>query len=91
MVLDVLKRPAMWRPALALLAAAVVLLGAYGAERLSHQMMNAGALVGAWMMLVLLVGYIFLRFKPSVGIPILIGFAGGAVVVAVFAGMAMMA
>jgi hypothetical protein len=70
--------------------AGVVLGGARGAFLLSHQMMNPVALVGAWMMLALVIGYLVVRFRPSVGIPLLVGFAIGAVVVALFAGMGMM-
>lgn len=69
--------------------AAVVVIGAYAAEVLSGYMMNAVALVGAWMMLTLLVAYVVARFRPSVGGPLLVGFGAGAVVVALFAGMAM--
>jgi hypothetical protein len=90
MVLDILKRPTVWRPALVLCSAVVVLLGAYGAERLGGQMMNAGALVGAWMMLALVFCYLVVRFRPAVGIPIIVGFSGAAVFVAALAGMAMM-
>ncbi|TDV51873.1 hypothetical protein CLV71_1052 [Actinophytocola oryzae] len=70
--------------------AAVVIVGARGAFLLSQNMMNAIALVGSWVMLVLVVGYIVARFRPSAGIPMLVGFGVGAVVVAAFAGMGMM-
>ena len=53
-------------------------------------MMNAVALIGAWVMLVLVIGYLVTRFRPSVGIPVLAGFGIGAIVVALFAGMGMM-
>jgi hypothetical protein len=78
------------RIALALVAAGVTMAGARGAFLLSEQMMNAVALVGAWMMLALLLGYLAVRFRPSVGIPLLAGFGLGAIVVALFAGMGMM-
>lgn len=70
--------------------AAVVVAGACAADVLSGYMMNAVALVGAWMMVTLLVAYVVARFRPSVGGPLLVGFGAGAVVVALFAGMAMM-
>jgi hypothetical protein len=81
---------ALRRIAIAVLAACVTVAGARGAFLLSEQMMNAVALVGAWMMLVLLAGYLAVRFRPSVGIPLLAGFGLGAIVVAMFAGMGMM-
>ncbi len=70
--------------------AVVVAAGARGAYVLSGYMMNAVALVGAWMMLTLLGAALVTRFRPSVGGPLLVGFGAGAVVVALFAGMAMM-
>lgn len=85
----VLKRPAVWRSAVVLCSATVVLLGAYGADQLSAHMMNPVALVGAWMMLALLLCYLVVRFQPSVGVPMLVGFGASALVVAVFAGMTM--
>lgn len=71
--------------------AVLVAAGARGAYVLSDYMMNAVALVGAWMMLTLLCGYVVARFRPSIGGPLLVGYGVGAVVVALFAGMAMMA
>lgn len=83
-------KPAVWRLGLVVCTAAVVALGARGAFLLSEHMMNSVALVGAWVMLALTFGYLITRFRPSVGGPILVGVGAGAVVVAVFAGMAMM-
>jgi hypothetical protein len=71
--------------------AIVVVIGARFAVALSAHMMNAVALVGSWMMLVLVAGYLVTRFRPSFGVPVLCGFAISVVVVAVFAGMGMMA
>lgn len=85
----VLKRPVVWRSAIVLCSAMVVLLGAYGANQLSAHMMNPVALVGAWMMLALVLCYLVVRFQPSVGIPMFAGFGAGALVVAVLAGMTM--
>ena len=80
-----------WRRiGIAVLTAGVTLAGARGAFLLSQHMMSAVALVGAWMMLALVITYLVVRFRPSVGIPLLAGFATGAVVVALFAGMGMM-
>jgi hypothetical protein len=76
--------------AIAILAAGVVVAGARGAFLVSQDTMNVVALVGSWMMLALVSGYLVVRFRPSVGIPLLVGFGIGAVVVALFAGMAMM-
>jgi hypothetical protein len=76
---------------IAVVTAIVVVVGAQLAVLLSRHMMNAVALVGSWLMLVLLAGYLTTRFRPSFGIPMLLGFAFSAVVVAVFAGMGMMA
>jgi hypothetical protein len=84
------SQPTWRRISIALGTAAVVVAGARGAFLLSQHMMNAVALVGSWVMLVLVVGYIVARFRPSVGIPLLVGFGVGAVVVALFAGMGMM-
>jgi hypothetical protein len=78
------------RIGIAVAAAGVVVAGARGAFLLSHHMMNAVALVGSWMMLALVIGYLVVRFRPSVGIPLLVGFGIGAAVVALFAGMGMM-
>ena len=83
-------RPAVRRSAIVLCSAVVVLLGAYGAERLSAHMMNPVALVGAWMMLALVLCYLVVRFQPSVGIPMFVGFGASALIVAVLAGMTMM-
>lgn len=79
------------RAAIAVVTAIVVVAGAELASLLSHHMMNAIALVGSWMMLVLVFGYLIARFRPSVGVPLLAGFGIGAVVVGLFAGMGMMA
>jgi hypothetical protein len=78
------------RIGLAVASAVVVMAGARGAFLLSQHMMNAVALVGAWMMLVLVTGYVVARFRPAIGVPLLIGFGLGAVVVALLAGMDMM-
>jgi hypothetical protein len=78
------------RVGIAVGTAAVVVAGARGAFLLSQHMMNAVALVGAWVMLVLVIGYLVTRFRPSVGVPVLVGFGIGAIVVALFAGMGMM-
>jgi hypothetical protein len=78
------------RIGIAVVTAAAVVAGARGAFLLSEHMMNATALVGSWVMLVLVAGYVVARFRPSVGIPLLVGFGMGVVVVAFFAGMAMM-
>jgi len=79
-----------WRRlAIAIAAAVVVVLGARGAFLLSQHMMNAVALVGSWMMLMLLVGYTAVRFRPSVGAPLMAGFGVGAIVVVLYAGAAM--
>jgi hypothetical protein len=78
------------RVGVAIVAVCVILAGARGAFLLSQHMMNAVALVGAWMMLALTAVYLVLRFRPSLGIPLLAGFGVSAIVVAVFAGMAMM-
>lgn len=85
----VLTRPMVWRSALALCSTAIVLLGAYGTYQLSHTMMSPVALVGGWMMLMLLLCYLLVRFRPSLGIPVFVGFGVGAVLVAIPAGMAM--
>jgi len=77
------------RSVLVLGYAVLVAAGARGAFVVSGYMMNAVALVGAWMMLALLFAYLVARFRPSVGGPLLVGFGAGAVVVALFAGMAM--
>jgi hypothetical protein len=87
---NVFNRSALPRLALILISAAVVLLGAYLAGQLGADMMSPAALVGAWMMLALVAGYIVMRFRPAVGVPLLIGFAAAAAVVATFAGAAMM-
>ena len=80
-----------WRRlAIAMAAAVVVILGARGAFLLSQHMMNAVALVGAWVMLTLVAGYLVVRFRPAVGAALLIGVGIGAAVVALFAGMDMM-
>lgn len=76
---------------IAVVTAIVVLGGARLAVVLSAHMMNAVALVGSWLMLVLLVGYLVTRFRPSFGVPVLFGFGGSAIVIAVLAGMDMMA
>ncbi len=89
-MVPLLDRPAVWRPALALGSAIVVLLGAYGTERLSTGMMSAVGLVGGWMMLALLLCYLLARFRPSLGVPVFVGFGLGAALVAIPAGMAMM-
>jgi hypothetical protein len=78
------------RAAIAVGMAGVVVAGARAAFLLSHHMMNAVALVGAWVMLTLVVGYVVVRFRPAVGAALLIGVGIGAVVVALFAGMDMM-
>lgn len=78
------------RVGIAAATATVVVAGARGAFLLSEHMMNATALVGSWLMSVLLIGYIVARFRPSVGIPLLMGFGAGVVVVVSFAGMGMM-
>jgi hypothetical protein len=81
----------LWRRiGIAVVTAVIVVVGARGAFLLSQNMVNSIALVGSWMMLVLVVGYIVARFRPSVGVPLLAGFGFGAVVVALFAGMGMM-
>ena len=87
---NVFNRAVASRLALVLLSATVVLVGAYWADRLGGQMMSPVALVGAWMMLALVVGYVVVRFRPAVGVPLLIGFAAAAAVVATFAGATMM-
>lgn len=80
-----------WRRiGIAVITAVIVVAGARGAFLLSQNMMNSIALVGSWVMLVLVVGYLVARFRPSVGVPLLVGFGFGAVVVALFAGMGMM-
>lgn len=76
--------------AVAVVTAVVVVGGARLAALLSEHMMNAVALVGSWLMLVLVTGYLVARFRPSVGVPVLVGFGVGAVGVAFFAGMGMM-
>lgn len=83
--------PLYWRKiVIAVVTTVVVVAGAQLASLLSHHMMNAIALVGSWMMLVLVVGVLVARFRPSVGVPLLAGFGVGAVAVALFAGMGMM-
>jgi len=89
MASNVLRHPAFWRPALALCMAAVVVAGAYVAEKLSRHMMSAVAGVGAWVMFAFLVSYLVVRFRPSVGAPMLVGFGAGAAFVAVVGGMTM--
>lgn len=89
-MVSLLKRPVVWRPVVALGSAVVVVLGAYGTNRLSDGMMSSVALVGGWMMLLLLLCYLVARFRPSVGVPVFVGFGLGAVLVAIPAGMAMM-
>jgi hypothetical protein len=84
-----LKRPVVLRSAIVLCSALVVLLGAYGANQLSAHMMSPVALVGAWMMLALVLCYLVVRFQPSVGVPMFVGFGASALVVAVLAGMTM--
>lgn len=88
---NVFNRSMVQRLAVVLLSAIVVLAGAYWADRLGGSMMSPVALVGAWMMLALVVGYVVVRFRPAVGVPLLIGFAAAAAVVATVAGAAMMA
>jgi len=83
-------RPVWRRLAIAFVAACVVVLGARGAFMLSQHMMNAVALVGSWMMLALLAGYLAVRFRPSVGVPLIAGFGVGAIVVVLYAGVDMM-
>lgn len=78
------------RVAIAVVTAVVVVVGARMAALLSQHMMNAVALVGSWLMLVLVMGYLAARFRPSVGVPLLVGFGLGAVAIAVVAGMGMM-
>ncbi len=73
-----------------MLTAAVVAAGARVAFLVGQHMMSPGALVGAWMMLALVAAYPLARFRPAVGVPVLIGFGAGAAVVAFFAGMEMM-
>ena len=90
--MDNVQHPLYWRRiAIAAVTAVVVVAGAQLASLLSHHMMNAIALVGSWMMLVLVTGYTVARFRPSVGVPLLAGFGIGAIAVALFAGMGMMA
>jgi hypothetical protein len=80
-----------WRRlAITMAAAVVVILGARGAFLLSQHMMNAVALVGSWMMLALIACYPAVRFRPSVGVPLLAGFGVGAIVVVLYAGADMM-
>lgn len=78
------------RAAITVVTAGVVVAGARAAFLLSHHMMNAVALVGAWVMLTLVAGYLVARFRPAVGAALLIGVGIGAAVVALFAGMDMM-
>ena len=78
------------RAAIAVGSAGVVVAGARVAFLLSDQMMNAVALVGAWVMLALVAGYVVARFRPAVGAALLVGVGIGAAVVALFAGMGMM-
>lgn len=78
------------RVAIAVVTAAVVVAGSRAAFLLSQHMMNAVALVGAWIMLMLVAGYVVVRFRPAIGAALLIGVGIGAAVVAVFAGMDMM-
>ena len=78
------------RAAITLGTAGVVVAGARGAFLLSQHMMNAVALVGAWVMLTLVAGYLVVRFRPAVGAALLIGVGIGAAVVALFAGMDVM-
>src|SRR5262245_32600370 len=81
-----------WRAvAIAVVTAVLVASGARMAVLLSHHMMNSVALVGSWLMLVLVMGYVVARFRPSVGVPLLAGFGVAAIAVALFAGMGMMA
>ena len=80
-----------WRRVVtAVVAAALVVAGARVAFLLSQQMMNAVALVGAWVMLMLVTGYLVARFRPAIGAALLIGVGIGAIVVVLFAGMDMM-
>ena len=80
-----------WRRGLiAVVTAAIVVAGARAAFLLSDYLDNAVALVGAWIMLTVLVGYLVTRFRPAVGAALLIGVGIGAAVVALFAGMGMM-
>jgi hypothetical protein len=80
-----------WRAvAIAAVTAVVVVSGARLAVLLSQHMMNPIALVGSWLMLVLVAGYLVARFRPSVGVPLLAGFGVAAIAVASFAGMGMM-
>ncbi|GAB3428999.1 hypothetical protein [Actinophytocola sediminis] len=76
---------------IAVVTAIVVVVGARLAVLVSQHMMNSVALVGSWLMLALLAGYLVTRFRPSVGIPVLFGVGIGVVVVVIFAGMGMMA
>lgn len=62
------------RIGIALGTAAVVVAGARGALALSQNMMNSIALVGSWVMPVLVAGYIVVRFRPAIGIPLLAGY-----------------
>jgi uncharacterized membrane protein YidH (DUF202 family) len=78
------------RAAIAVVSAGVVVAGARVAFLLSDQTMNAVALVGAWVMLTLVAGYVVARFRPAVGAALLVGVGIGAAVVALFAGMGMM-
>lgn len=78
------------RVAITLATAGVTVAGARAAFLLSHHMMNAVALVGAWVMLELVAGYLVARFRPAIGAALLIGVGIGAAVVALFAGMDMM-
>lgn len=80
----------MARPVLAVGAAAVVVVGAYLAELLSRHMMSAVALVGSWLMFAFVVSCIVTRFRPAVGVPVLVGFAAGTVFVVIVGAGAMM-
>lgn len=89
MAANVLRYAGFWRSVLVLCSGAVVVAGAYLAETVSQSMMSPVALVGSWLMFAFLAAYLVVRFRPAVGLPVLVGVGVGTTFVAIVGGMAM--